>query len=286
MKILITIPHYFNSSGDNSHGSGRKEFPRINALTNCLFSIYSLFSPAQSMIDIRNKKTLPVNETSISNIDVVICTTNEKHLLEKVIVPSNFFIHKRTEPQDPMFLGFECQKVLKENLGKYDFYCFMEDDLIIHDPLFFQKLKWFNAIVDDKHLLLPNRYEVSSVGKVLKAYVDGDINARATEKFQDIKESASITSNAMGESVTFRRPLNTHSGCFFLTQTQMEYWANQPYFLDMDASFISPLESAASLGTMKTFKVYKPCPQNANFLEIQHFGNMFLSLIGNKIVIK
>lgn len=71
----------------------------------------------------------------------------------------------------------------------------------------------------------------------------------------------------------------------FSSQKQMEHWVNQPYFLDMDASFISPLESSASLGIMKAFRVYKPSPQNANFLEIQHFGDQFLMLIGNQIAI-
>jgi hypothetical protein len=63
----------------------------------------------------------------------------------------------------------------------------------------------------------------------------------------------------------------------------MEYWANQPHFLDRDTRFIGPLESAATLGIMKTFRIYKPAPEHANFLEIQHFGSDFLSLIGSQV---
>jgi hypothetical protein len=59
----------------------------------------------------------------------------------------------------------------------------------------------------------------------------------------------------------------------------------QANFLDMDASFISPLESSATLGIMKTFRVYKPATQNTNFLEIQHFGDSFLRLIGEQVVL-
>jgi hypothetical protein len=63
----------------------------------------------------------------------------------------------------------------------------------------------------------------------------------------------------------------------------MEYWVKQPYFLDRDCSFVGPLESAATLGIMKTFKIYKAAPSHANFMEIQHFGSSFLNLIGKQV---
>jgi len=37
------------------------------------------------------------------------------------------------------------------------------------------------------------------------------------------------------------------------------------------------------LGIMRSFRVYKPAAADASFLEIQHFGTTFLSLIGNQI---
>ena len=76
MKILITIPHYYNNSGDSIHGSGKKDpRPRIQALSACLFNIRSLFSPSQCMIDIRSKKAIEVNSNFTHEIDIVICTT-------------------------------------------------------------------------------------------------------------------------------------------------------------------------------------------------------------------
>lgn len=286
MKILITIPHYYDHSGDSTHGSGKKNpQPRLQALSACLFSIFSLFSASQCMIDIQNKKAIGVNNNFINNFDIVICTTDDKHLLEHLSLPQSFYKHYNTTLENPKLLGFECQKILRENLGKYDYYCFMEDDLIINDPLFFEKIKWFNKGTESINLLQPNRYEVSAGGKILKSYVDGDIRQRATKEHQNINEFQHLQSNFLGQKIVFQRPLNPHSGCFFLTQEQMEYWINQPHFLDMDTSFISPLESSATLGIMKTFRVYKPVPQNASFLEIQHFGDMFLRLVGNKIAL-
>lgn len=282
MKILITIPHYYNASIQCGHGSScNKPLQRVSALALCLYNLQSLFGRSQFMIDIFNKKAIPANINLSNNLDIVICTTDDKHLLSHVTLPKWFYQHHERFLENPKFLGFECQKILKENLGKYDYYCFMEDDLIINDPLFFEKIKWFSD--DFMNLLQPNRYEVSNRGMVLKSYVDGDIRPAATQNYQNINEFSEITKEFLGQNILFKRPYNTHSGCFFLSQKQMEYWASQPHFLDMDASFISPLESSASLGIMKTFRVYKPAVENANFLEIQHYGDMFLSLIGNQV---
>lgn len=286
MKILITIPHYYNADRKSIHGSGKNDpRPRIQALSMCLYNLHTLFGNSQCMIDIKDKKAISVNNNLTHEIDIIICTANNKHLLEHLGVSKNFYRQSESTLDNPKYLGFECQKVLKENLGKYDYYCFMEDDLIINDPLFFEKIKWFNQGTESSNLLLPNRYETSSRGKVLKTYVDGDINPRATKKYQNINEFSHLHTKFLNQNVVFQRPLNPHSGCYFLTQEQIENWTNQKHFLDMDVNFISPLESSATLGIMKTFKVYKPAPQNANFLEIQHFGDQFLRLVGNEVEI-
>lgn len=285
MKILITIPHYYNASADSIHGSGKSPQPRIKALTSCLFNIYSLFSPSQCMIDIFNKKTINTNSNFFHSIDIAICTVGNKHLLHQANIPKNFYAHHKVDLENPKNLGFECQKILQNNLGKYDYYCFMEDDLIINDPYFFEKIKWFNNDAEFLNVLQPNRYEVSTCGSVLKSYVDGDIRPAVTQKHQNINEFSELSKEFIGQPISFSRPHNPHSGCYFLTEKQMMHWANQPYFLDMDSSFISPLESSATLGLMKTFRVYKPNPKNANFLEIQHYGDDFLRLIGNQVAL-
>ena len=285
MKILITIPHYYYPSKESYGSSDSSPQVRIEAFKSCLFNIYSLFSPSQCMIDIQNKKTIKANSALAHSIDVVVCTANDRHLLSQANIPGNFYTNHAVTLEDPKYLGFECQRVLKENLGKYDYYCFMEDDLIINDPYFFEKIKWFNSFTDKMSVLQPNRYEVSTCGSVLKSYVDGDIRPAITEKYQNVNEFSELSKEFLEQNILFHRPYNTHSASYFLTQEQMQYWVDQPYFLDLDASFITPLESSASLGVMKTFRVYKPSPENANFLEIQHHGDRFLRLIGNRVAL-
>ncbi len=76
--------------------------------------------------------------------------------------------------------------------------------------------------------------------------------------------------------MAFHRAKNPHAGCFFLNDRQMASWACQPYFLDRDTCFIGPLESAATLGIMRSFRVYKAGASSAAFFEIEHFGTSFL----------
>src|SRR5207237_1243261 len=97
-----------------------------------------------------------------------------------------------------------------------------------------------------------------------------------------LTEIPTLRSAVIGLDVAFRRTSNPHSGCFFLNLDQMKDWAGRDHFLDRNVSFIGPLESAASLGIMRTFRVYKPAVENANFLEIEHFGTEFISQLRHR----
>jgi hypothetical protein len=167
---------------------------------------------------------------------------------------------------------------LRAGLGAdYEYFGFMEDDLILSDPWFFQKLFWFNNELGNDVLLQPNRYEVGPLGLVDKAYIDGDLPERACAAFQDVSDRPTLTGFMLGLSIAFLRARNPHAGCFFLNRSQMEYWTARPWFLDRSAQFVGPLESAATLGIMRTFRIYKPAPENASFLELAHHGSGFLS---------
>lgn len=284
MRILVTIAHFFKPNGGRHASQGKDPQPRLLALSMNLAALHQLFSRSQGVIDIAQRLTLPANQSQAHDLDVVICTTQDHHLLDQLCLPYHFYSHHPTQA-DPPFLGFECQAVLRDCLGQYDYYCFLEDDLILHDPYFFIKLAWFTEQAGDLSLLQPNRYEVATHGITCKAYIDGNLAPHVTSAFQNVNERSQFQGSVMGQPLTFRRTLNPHAGCYFLNANQMARWVSQPHFLDNDSSFISPLESAATLGIMKTFRVYKTVPEQASFLEIQHFGKSFLDLIGQKVAL-
>ncbi len=285
MRILVCIPHYFDEGTHGVHGSlnARPEL-RARALGASLIALHGHFSPHQRLIQIASREAVPANQDSVMELDIYICTTGDAHLLDSVPVPQDFYHHYPTQA-DPPLLGFECHTLLRENLGSYDYYCYLEDDLILHDSWFFHKLTWFNQQMGDVSILQPNRYELGPSALAAKVYIDGDIPTHVTAPYMHPEDRKSLSAMILGTSVQFQRPLNPHAGCFFLNARQMHTWSQQPQFWDRRTSFIGPLESAATLGILQTFRVYKPAPQNAGFLEIQHAGTAFLGLLGSQITL-
>jgi len=282
MRVLFAIPHYYAPAppGARRHGAlGPDPAPRARALADCLAALRQLFGRPQCVIDIAGRTTLPANRLTATAADVLVCTTGPAHLLDQLPLGPGYYAHVPTRA-DPRLLGYECHAALRDRLAdNYDYYCYLEDDLLIRDALFFTKLSWFVRAFGEDSLLMPNRYEVARDRIVHKAYVDGPIVARAAAPFQDVTAVPRLEADALGLRLAFERPTNPHSGGFFLTRAQMAAWAARPYFLDRSAAFVGPLESAATLGPARTFRVYKPAPECAAFLELEHPGTAFLAQI-------
>lgn len=278
MRLLFAIPHYFKPSG-GGHGALRADrAARVRALRETVAALHQLFGPRQYLIDIAARRALRIRERAEDRVDVVVCTTGGEHVLADLDLPDSALREHATDAE-PRLLGFECHAVLRDGLGDYDHHCYLEDDVVLRDPWFFDKLAWFRETVGEDAVLQPNRYERDTGEGGRKAYVDGDLRRELTEPFQDVEEAPLLGGHALGRSVVLHRPLNPHSGCFFLSAGQMERWAAQPHFLDRDTGFVGPLESAATLGVMRTFRVYKPAPPSASFLEVEHVHPGYIAMI-------
>jgi hypothetical protein len=280
MRVLVTIPHYVGpgeaSADGRTYGALAVDpAPRLRALSACLTALHQSFGAAPCFIH-HGRRSAEVAEAGMPHsVDVVICTTRGNHLLDRLDVSPRYYTHHATDAE-PLLLGFTCHAVLRDRLPNYDYYCYMEDDLIVHDPWFFHKLAWFNRHVGDDKLLQANRFEAALNHLLAKVYVDGELNPAATARFQNLNDRPSLVGEAFGLRVLFQPTLNPHSGCFFLNAGQMAHWAGRPHFADQVSRFIGPLETAASLGIMRTFTIYRPAPVNADFLEVQHAGVGYL----------
>ena len=269
MRILFTLPHYFRPSRRGFHGSEREASERIASLTRCLSALHQHFGEkTQGVLDGPRQRVVPANDVLENQLEVVVCTTGSDHLLAEL--PAGLCRPKATDVP-PRLLGYACHAVLRDRLDQFDFFCYLEDDVLLDDPLFFQKLTWFNRLAGDEALLQPNRFELTLLPRLHKVYVDGNlVDTTLSARFQDVTQDPHLTASLMDTNLSFRRVDNPHAGCFFLNAAQMARWAAAPYFLDHADGFWGPLESAATLGIMRTFKVYKPAPENAGFLEIEH----------------
>lgn len=285
MRLLCAIPHFYKKDPAPKHGSqGSDASGRITALAKALFALRQLATERQCVIDILTRTARPLPTSDPVEVRIGICTTGPHHLLTRLPVPQQWYRQYPTKA-DPLELGFECHRLLAEHRDEYDMFAYLEDDIVLRDPQFLDKLRWFTSQAGPEALLQPNRYETSCSAPLCKAYVDGDLAPRVTRPYQDTTRLSMINGRHLGRDITFVRPLNPHSGCFFLNREQLTRWAGGKYFLDRDTSFIGPLESAATLSVMRTFRIYKPGPANMAFLEIEHQGNGFISLIGKSVAL-
>lgn len=159
---------------------------------------------------------------------------------------------------------------MRDHKGRYDYYGFVEDDIVLVDPLFLRKRRLFDRAFGPQALLQPNRYEASPVGPVHKLYVDYRIAPRVTERYQNIKDTPRLELPFLDDTIGFERTPYPSAGCFFLNGEQLGIWAGGPHFLDGDTSYMSALDSAVTLSVMKTFRIYKPVLDQAWFLEVLH----------------
>jgi hypothetical protein len=270
MRIVVAIPHHFGPGPDDLHASGdaEKAAVRAAALGTAIAALHAHFGGAQHELDHTVGATVPANTSAAREVAVIVCTTRGRHLVDRLPVSPALYTHRECDVEPPL-LGFECQAALCERLDEgFDYYCYLEDDLVVRDPLFFDKQRWFGTVAGDRCVLQPNRFEMAGRREFQKLYLDGDRPPFPTAG----DGHADLEREFLGRSFRFTRPSNPHAGTYFLTRAQMAFWTRQPHFLDRDCAFVGPLESAATLGLVKTFTVFKPARESAHFLEVEHFS--------------
>jgi hypothetical protein len=285
MRILFVIPHFFQESAANSiNRSGRADAreERLRALVATLTAIHSLFGSRIYGLDHFNRTAWQMAPSVRHEIDIVVCTTKTAHLLDRLTSLGDLYRHHAIDIDPPM-LGFECHKLMAEAKGRYDYYGYVEDDIIINDPLFFRKRRLFDRLFGPDALLQPNRYELKADGPIQRLYVDYHIRPSLTAPHQDVTEQPSLTMPFVDETILFERPSYPSSGCFFLNAEQLRTWSAGPHFLDGDTSYMSPMDSAVTLSIMKTFRIYKPVLDQASFLEVLHASPRWITSVGSQI---
>ena len=282
MRILIAIIHHWNPEGSGRHQSLRPDpIQRILPLNEQILA-FSRLGRNQFHLDIAEQAAFAANLDHRHQIDLHVVTDGRNHVLDRLDVPYRRRVtHVPTDPPDPLLLGFEAQRHLADQLDAgYDLYAYFEDDLIIHDPFFFHKISRFVERIGPESVLLPQRFELLPIPAWIdKLYIDGAMPVDQLQlHISDPMPSIHFHDGFCGD-LTFESPRNPHAGCFVLSPEQLRHWSQQPWWLDGDCSFISPLESAATLGLLKTFKIYKPTYASGSFLEAQHWGTSFLGLM-------
>jgi hypothetical protein len=272
-RLLFVLHHY---AGDRpeyapAYHSARPERRalRVASLAACLNGIWETFGGLRSRMAFEAGRLefdpLPVRW----EVEVVVCVWRDQHVLADLRVPTGRFTVARHDGlDDPIRLGFAGHREVAARAAGFDFYCHLEDDTVLSDPLFFDKLRHFNAHAGGPgSVLVPHRFEAAGGRACLVDGRVGDVNLGAPVR--------DIPLPVLGGQVVCRRPANPYSGCYFLDGPQLARLLACGHYPGADASWIGPLESSMSLPLMRTFAVYKP-PVESGFLEVRHHGDRYV----------
>ncbi|WP_396595203.1 hypothetical protein [Brevundimonas sp. R86498] len=278
MKALVVLVHYFASEPNPRHSSvdEARRVDRTNVVQRVVRGYRGAFGPSAEVRYARKQSSYVLDMACPVDLDLRILTVPGHSLLDQPFRDRFGVAQTSAQPTNPRMLGFDAYRVFAKHADQYDWFIYSEDDLLVRDPLFFDKLIWFNRTFGDRRVLSPNRFEWNDQGKTQKTWIDHDLEESVSRSLLSaIDDEETLTATPLSTPTTFRRANNPHSGFFAINATQLAHWMSRPHWLDRDASFVSPLESAATLGLARTFSVYKPAGRAAGFLEIEHLDNRF-----------
>jgi hypothetical protein len=185
------------------------------------------------------------------------------HLRERVTV-------RERDGVEPLFLGFEAQEEFAARVEEFDWFLFLEDDLVLHDALLLEKLTFFNEAAPLEAVLLPHRYELAEGRKIR-------IDLRGKRRTSESHTVNRLTVIEHGDW-RFAEFENPHSGFYCLSQAQLRRWLATGRQWKGTSSYYGPLESAATGSLEEAFRIYKPHPDTIGFLEIRHLGTKYSDL--------
>ena len=229
----------------------------------------TLFNYVQKRID-----HFPSNYPSLE-LTISVCSDGE-HQLDEVLDLFRHQIEKvELQLEDPRQLPLACRDHLINNRSGADLLMYLEDDLVIHDPAFFDKQSWFLEKTEHRFSLMPHRYEPVHQGAIDRLLVDGPLPPQYIQRFMQPKLHAAKGSYC-GEEVQFDLTNNPHSGCFVVSAQQAEELSQKKLPRE---GFVGPLETAATLTVLHRYPVMKPSLENWQFLQVEHGHPSFRSYL-------
>lgn len=280
------LPHFFCEGGSKVYGSGRSgvRLARSVALLRCLNGLWGLRHHPQDLeLDLIKARA---EMTSLSDlegvhqfieVDIHVLVNGNDYLLEALesFEPSVMIHHHQLE--DPRQLALVARDFLVEHGSPSDFNLYLEDDLVIHDPLLPEKMLWIAEYSQHQCVLLPHRYEcLRTPGAPPRLYVDGKIEQEDLEGWHRPEKGVARGRFRGWQDVSFDCPVNPHAGCFGLSRLQVMRLREEemPY-----EGFVGPLETAATYTVGKFFQLLKPCWPQREFLTIEHGHPSFLGYL-------
>jgi hypothetical protein len=243
-KIIIAVAHVVPPAQHNDAG-------KLTRLTACLDCLHNSFAAYPYKIVLLSKKNHSI------------------HRKLPTYLRKGLDIYWSDQP-DPMFVEFDAYEVFKPLVGDYDYFIFLEDDILLNDSWLINKIADFNTYSpQNSYVLLPHRFEYHNG---IKYYLDQiAVNGKALAYYSYIDMF-----KVKHGHIKYCIYENPHAAFYCLNKTQIYKWVQSGYKWKNKVVAIGPLESAATFAMFENFKFMKPHPDCAGYFELQHFGHKYM----------
>ena len=290
LRVRVGIPHYFReeTAGSNAgYGSGRSgnRLARSLAFARSLGSFIALNRSSQDWILNISQREMELSPPSslmgLHDVDlevhIFVCS---EFFIENVIdlYSSRIHVH-HVELENPIDLPMSVVRYLLDADNSADLSLYSEDDLVIQDSQFLDKLAWFHQSTDQQYVLMPHRREPTVARSPQNLYIDGPINFRGfSSPLRSNTETVALRQSfSSDEIIEFVEASNPHSGMFCLTSNQLKKIREAQW---PPAMFVSPLETAATGVLLPHYPILKTSWSCRKFFEVEHANPSFLSYLG------
>lgn len=287
--IRVVIPHFFRErASDNSagYGSSRRgnRFARSLAFARCLGSVLALNrAPCDWILNHSERQVERTPQSTVAglpgvlvDLHVFVCGSN---FIQEVVdhYAPRLQLHQ-LDLDDPLQLPLSAVRQLLDFPDPTPLTLYLEDDLVIQDSRYVDKLAWFYDQTDHLRVLMPHRREPTISSAPQHLYVDGPTRPLTqTKKIWASDESDLISVRFWdGQEVNFAEASNPHSGSFCVSSPQMEHLRTAPW---PPQHFVGPLETAATGMIRDHFPVLKPTWACREFLTLEHGNPSFLNYL-------
>ena len=289
ITVRAVVPHYFAEANapvrEIGAGFGSRQpggrLARSIALSRCMHGLLSLRRSIKDLqLDLRTatgNATPASSELSELKLEVVVVVHQSACLLDVIapLVPQVQVL--RRDLDDPRELGLEARDWLIGHPSPADLNLYLEDDLVIQDPLFADKILWMAEHSNNQCVLMPHRYELTRrLDLPPRLLIDGAIDNDEIEVWHRPAEGIATGEFRGQQGLQFDCPSNPHSGCFGISRRQLMVLRERELPRD---GFVGPLETAATYTVGCAFLLLKPSLVNRRFLMVEHGHPSYLGYL-------
>lgn len=286
--VRVAIPHYFNPQAKDQGGYGSTRLTgdaltlRGIALARCLGGVLGLNRGLdEQILHIDERKLIEAPPRAIHAgglngvlIDCHVFVTGHAWLKPVLDLFADRITIHQLDLQDPKRLPHQARDFLLEDsaAGQADLSVYLEDDLVIQDSLYVDKIIWFLTNTKHRFGLMPHRFELTGNLRQPRLFVDGPIESDCLPDHQK-PSSSSATGRYQTQEIGFHMATNPHSGTFALSSVQRHVLKEQ---VRDDDWFVGPLETVATGTVLEHYPILKPRWVDRDFLLIEHAYPSFL----------